>query len=175
MPNTLALRAGFPRDDILALSARYTLEHPAGLLTDIGRRSRTAGFYTRDDFVVMCDSGKAKKPCGAGLARQIEDETRIALNTTSERKRIASLMRLSGVWWATASVFLHYTLEDQYPILAQMPLWSWGCDDKPEINFEFWWAYVEARALRSECHVTMHDLDGALRQFATDQRQLHGS
>jgi hypothetical protein len=122
----------------------------------------------------MCESAKSNKNCGAASARQIDDATRIALNTTSERQRIASLMRLSGVSWPTASVFLHYTLDDQYPILAQMPLWSWGCD-KPEINFEFWWVYVEAsRALRSECRVTMHDLDSALRQFAIDERQPQG-
>jgi hypothetical protein len=171
MPNALALRPGFPKGDILALAARYTSEHPAGLLIDIGRRSRTAGFYTRDDFVVMCESANSSKHCRAGSARQIEDATRIALNTASERERIGSLMHLSGVSWLTASVFLHYTFEDQYPILAQMPLWSLGCN-KPGINFEFWWTYVEAsRSLRSECHVTMRDLDGALRQFAIDQRQ----
>lgn len=174
MGNILALRAGFPTDDISALATRYNSEHPVGSLIDIGRRSRAAGFYTRDDFVFICESFKSSKHCGTASARQIEDATRIALNTTSERKRIASLMRLSGVSWATASVFLHYTFEDQYPILAQMPLWSWSYDN-PEMNFEFWWAYVEAsRALRSECHVTMHDLDSAFRQFAIDQRQPHG-
>jgi hypothetical protein len=118
MAYALALRAGFPKDDILALAARYDLEHPAGLLIDIGRRSRAAGFYTRDDFVVVCESSKSSKHCGAASARQIEDATRIALSTTSERKRIASLMRLSGVSWSTASVFLHYTFEDQYPIVV---------------------------------------------------------
>jgi hypothetical protein len=174
MGNVLALRAGFPKSDILALAGRYNLEHPAGLLIDIGSRSRAAGFYTRDDFVVVCESSKSSKHCGAASAQQIEDATRMALNTTSERKRIASLTRLSGVSWPTASVFLHYTFEDQYPILAQMPFWSWGCDN-PEINFEFWWAYVEAsRALRSECRVRMHDLDSALRQFAIGERQPHG-
>jgi hypothetical protein len=62
---------------------------------------------------------------------------------------MASMMRVSGVSWPTASVFLHYTFEDQYPILAQMPLWSLGCEDT-EISFDFWSAYVEAsRTLRS--------------------------
>jgi hypothetical protein len=173
--NILALRAGFPKDEISALAARYTLEHPAGLLIEIGRRSRGAGYYTRDDFVVMCESANSSKHCGAGSTRQIEDATRIALNTTSERERIRSLMSLSGVSWPTASVFLHYTFEDQYPMLAQMHLWSWGCD-KTDINFAFWWAYVEAnRSLRSECPVTMHVLDIALRQFAIDQRELQAS
>jgi hypothetical protein len=170
--NILALRAGFPKNEISALAARYTLEHPAGLLIEIGRRSRGAGYYTRDDFVVMCESANSSKHCGAGSSRQIEDATRIALNTTSERERIRSLITLSGVSWPTASVFLHYTFEDQYPTLAPTTLWSWGCD-KTDTNFEFWWAYVEAnRSLRSECRVTMHTLDTALRQFAVDQREL---
>jgi hypothetical protein len=122
----------------------------------------------------MCESAKFNKHCRANSARQIEDATRIALNTTSERRRIASLMCLSGVSFATATVFLHYTFDDQYPILAQTPLWSWGCEDI-QINFDFWSAYVEAsRALRTECRVTMHDLDNALRQFAIDERQPHG-
>jgi hypothetical protein len=57
----LALRAGFPKNDILALAGRYNLENPVGLLIDIGRRSRAAGFYTRDDFGVMCESAKSNK------------------------------------------------------------------------------------------------------------------
>jgi hypothetical protein len=171
MGNVLALRAGFPKYDILALARRYNLEHPAGLLIDIGRRSRTAGFYTRNDFVVMCESAKSNKHCFDNSSQRIDRATRLCLSTTSERERISSLMYLSGVSWRTASVFLHYTFEDQYPILAQTNLWSLGCDDKPEISFEFWWAYVEAsRTLRSECHVTMHDLDSALRQFAIERR-----
>jgi hypothetical protein len=37
-------------------------------------------------------------------------------------------------------------------------------------NVEFWWAYVKAiRTIGYECHVTMRNLDRALRQYAIEQ------
>jgi len=80
---------------------------------------------------------------------------------------------LGGVAWRGAAVFLHFSFEDKYPTLAQSALWTWGHEKRVDVNFQFWWAYVEAcRALRTECGVTMHDLDLALRQFG-DERRTH--
>src|SRR4051794_39752194 len=113
-----------PKEAIPALAAQYFLGHSVELLVEIADRSRAKGFYTRDDFLVMCRSVRASKSCTANPAGQIETETRICLSTDSEHERIHSLMRLSGVSWSTASVFLHYTFEDQYPMLTQETLWS---------------------------------------------------
>jgi hypothetical protein len=166
-----ALRSGFPKDEIPALAAQYAVGHSVESLIEIGHRSKATGFYMPDDFSVICRSARNNRNCDVNSARKIEKETRISLSTNSEQERVYSLMRLSGVSWSTASLILHYTFEDQYPILAQESLWSWGYDEKPDQTFNFWWAYVKAnRDLRSECGVTMQTLNGALRQFALNDR-----
>ncbi len=170
MPYVFELRGGFPKAEMAVLAARCAFGEQDDLLSEIGSRSRAAGYYTRVDFVRMCKSANANKQCDANSDHYIERWTRIAMSSASERDRIRSLMHLSGVSWLTASVFLHYTFENEYPILAQGVLWSWGYDHKPELNFDFWWAYVQAsRALCSECNVTMRTLDRALRQYAIEQ------
>jgi hypothetical protein len=49
--DALALRATFPKLQIRALNNRCGFLPVMGPLTDIGTRSREAGFYTRDDFL----------------------------------------------------------------------------------------------------------------------------
>jgi hypothetical protein len=170
MPYALELRYGFSKAEITALAARCAFGDQDDLLNEIGLRSRAAGYYTRADFVRMCKSTNANKQCDANSDHYIERWTRISLSSASERDRIRSLMHLSGVSWLTASVLLHYSFENEYPILAQSALWSWGFDHKPELNLEFWRAYVQAnRDLCSECRITMRTLDRALRQYAIEQ------
>ena len=113
MGHTLAIRSGFPRDQIPALAAQDSLSHPDQILIEIGRRSRTAGFYTRDDFMLMCESVAPRLRCESNSAQRIDRETRICIGTTSERARINSLMTLSGISWTTGSVVLHYTFENE--------------------------------------------------------------
>ena len=157
-----------------ALAARRVFGDEDRTLSEVCRRSQAAEFYTWEDFVLVCQWAKATKYSVFNSAQAIERESRVAFSTNSERERIGALMRLSGVWWLTASILLHFMFEDQYPTLARGALWSWGFDEKPDVNFEFWWAYVEAcRTLASECRVNMRDLDRALRQFTTEQQGQH--
>jgi hypothetical protein len=172
MSHVFNLRRGFPKAEITALAMRSSSAQKDGLLGEIGRRSRAAGCYTREDFLVVCDPPNhgMKRHCEANSSDLIDRTTRITLSTSSERVRIGSLMRLSGVSWHTASMFLHFTFGNSYPILTQGSIWSWGFDDPPALSFDFWQGYVEAcRALASECHVSMRILVRALAQFAMEQ------
>ena len=171
MPFTFRLRPGFPKAHAGALAARRTFDDER--LVDIGRRSRDAGYYDADDFLIICESATNTKLCSANPSERIKRHTAAAIAATSERHRICSLMRLSGISWRMASVVLHFTFEDQYPTLSRRTLWSWGYDTKPEVlNFSFWWGYVEAsRNAAQECSLTMRNLDRALRQFATEQKE----
>jgi hypothetical protein len=143
-------------------------------LIEIGNRSQAAGFYTRDDFLRVCGITPSKH-CAAYSEEVIERKTRVALNpATPERERIEGLVRLSGLSWFTASALLHYAHKDGYPVLAARVLWAWGFDERPmNINFAFWWAYVQAsRELSSELGVNMRELNRALWQFATEEKRL---
>ena len=174
MSQVFNLRPGFPKGEVTALATRSSSGRSVRedeLLSEIGCRSRVAGFYTRDDFIVMCEwNNGSHKHCEANSTDLIGRSTRITLTTSSEHERISSLMRLSGVSWGTASVFLHFTFGDSYPILTSGAVWSWGFDDRPRLTLSFWNAYVEAcRALASECRVSMRVLCRALAQFAVEQ------
>jgi hypothetical protein len=170
MPYIFRLRSGFPKVQAAALAARRTFDDRE--LIRIGRRSREAGLYSPDDFLKISESATSTKLCGTNMPERIKRNTSIAISSTSERTRICAFMRLAGVSWYTASVFLHYTFENQYPTLSRRTLWSWGYDKKPGfVSFSFWSDYVQAsRDLAEECHVTMRDLDRALRQYTTEQK-----
>src|ERR1044071_7012629 len=99
MPHTFGLRCRFPKAEITVLAARYAFGDQDDLLSKIGHRSWTAGYYTRVDFVRICESANASKQCDANSDHYIGRWTRIALSSTSERERMRSLMHLSGVAW----------------------------------------------------------------------------
>src|SRR5215475_6885335 len=164
MPYIFRLRSGFPKSQAAALAARRTFDDRELII--IGRRSRAAGLYSVDDFLKICEISTSAKLCGTNLPERIKNNTSLAISSTSERTRIRAFMRLAGVSWYTASVFLHYTFENEYPVLSRRTMWSWGYDKKPAVvSFPFWWDYVLAsRLLAQECDLTMRDLDRALRQ-----------
>jgi hypothetical protein len=165
------LRSGFPKIQAAALAARRTFDD--GELISIGRSSREVGLYSRADFLKICESSTSAKLCSTNLPERIKQHTSQAISSASERTRICALMRLAGVSWYTASVFLHYTFENEYPVLSRRTLWSWGYDKKPRaVSFSFWSDYVQAsRDLAQECCINLRDLDRALRQYTTEQKE----
>ena len=66
----------------------------------------------------LLDRTRAEK-----IQKTVEDITRIALSTNSERLRIESLTLLDGVSWPSASVLLHFGHKDPYPILRHFELY----------------------------------------------------
>lgn len=177
MPDVFTLRSDFPktRAGIASLVKRCQLGDGDGELIAIGNRAQAAGFYTRNDFLRVCEFTKSKA-CGSNSEENIQRTTRISLlPATPERKRVDGLLRLSGVSWLTASALLHYGHRDAYPVLATRILWAWGLDERPaNINFTFWWTYVQAsRVLCSELGVGMRELNRALWQFASERRGFY--
>jgi hypothetical protein len=140
----------------------------------IGERSRLAGFYTKQDFLTICEwktRGRPRRHYQRNSEEDVRRLTAIALTTPDEKKRITTLLELHGVSWPTASVLLHLAHKDPYPILDFRALWSLQCD-RTYYSFSFWREYVRAcRALAAQCGVSMRDLDRALWQYSTENQQ----
>jgi len=142
---------------------------------EIGERSRLAGFYTRQDFLTVCEwktRGRPRRHYQRNSEEDVRCLTGIALTSADEKKRITALLDLHGVSWPTASVLLHLAHKDPYPILDFRALWSLQCE-RTSYTFSFWREYVQAcRALATECAVSIRDLDRALWQYSNEnQRQ----
>lgn len=164
--------------------------------TDIEHRiaptAKARGYPTKLEFLDICywKSPRSKPLCTKNPDEFIRAVAATALSTPSERLRIEVLTLLSGVGWPMASAILHWIHPDPYPILDVRALWSVGwsrIDDKPSFaydfddwppgvekslfvfDFEHWWEYtIYCRQLRSQCGVTMRDLDRALWQYAKE-------
>jgi hypothetical protein len=154
---------------VLQWAQRYSYADDDDEVQQIGERSRRAGFYTREDFLSVCEWKTRGRPRRHYIRNSEEDvhrQTAIALTSSHEETRILSLIALHGVSWPTASVFLHFTHNDPYPILDVRALWSLQCD-RTYYTFDFWWHYVEAcRILSVDCAVSMRDLDRALWEYS---------
>jgi hypothetical protein len=167
------IRHEFPKANIADLASRSKLFEKDDTLIDIGRRSRETGKFTREDFIIVCESAQASmRLCLANSPENIARATQITLSSNSDRQRISSLMRLSGVSWFSASWFLHLVFEDEYPILSRNGLWSSGFESKRELTFEIWWEYVQGcRSLAAERRVSLRTVSRALAQFAIEQHE----
>ena len=107
-------------------------------------------------------SRAAKNP-----ADYVQEITKIAFRTESERLRIEVLTLLDGVGWPMASVILHFCANDRYPILDVRALWSLGIDYPVRYDCAFWDSYTTTcRDLADQSGSTMRIVDRALWQFA---------
>src|SRR5687768_13258334 len=90
-------------------AARYAYEDDADVIC-IGQLARERGYYTRHEFLTVFrwKTTRSAPLVALNSAESIEATTRVALSqASSERERVGALRSLSGVDWATASVFLH--------------------------------------------------------------------
>jgi hypothetical protein len=165
----ITLEPRFKLKKVRALAASYSYPDDA-VAIEAGQRAKAAGFYTRKDFLAICNWKSARtRPLWSDNCEQVVREvTRVVLSTKLEQLKIGALLVLRGVNWPTASVLLHFGSRARYPILDYRALWSLGNDKPPAAyTFEYWWAYTEAcRRLAKQARVTMRVLDRALWQYS---------
>ncbi len=160
----------FPKSEVLHWAKHYSYPDDDTEVREIGKRSRLAGFYTRGDFLRVCEwktRGRPRRHYERNSEEDVRRQTAIALTSAhDEETRIRSLTALHGVSWPTASVFLHLAHNEPYPILDFRALWSLHCE-RSHYTFDFWWDYVQAcRALAADCGVSIRDLDRALWEYS---------
>jgi hypothetical protein len=165
----------FPKKDISYWLSRYPDSPDLELENEIVLQVRQRGYFHKHEFERL---SYWKSPRTQSRVRQnppefIEDVTRIALSTPSERLRIEILNLLNGVNWPTASVVLHFCHTEPYPILDYRALWSLGVEAKSVMpyRFEIWYEYTQfCRNLANKTNVTMRELDRALWQFSKENQ-----
>jgi len=151
----------FPKSEVPDWAKRYSYADDDRVL-EIGERSRTAGYYTREDFLGVCEwktRGRPRRHYQPNSEEDVRRVTAIALCSLEEKTRIVSLIGahggLRGVSWPTASVLLHLAHQEPYPILDFRALWSLQVE-RSHYTFGFWQEYVQAcRALAVECGVLL--------------------
>jgi hypothetical protein len=126
------------------------------------------GFLTLEDLTAVTKwKWKGSRPtdlANLNTREEIEEVTRFAFKSSSERIRIMSLLILNGVQWPMASVILHFAFEDRYPILDRRAMKAvTGVEKIPTYNFDLWKTYYSL--CRKKIHnyeISMRDLDKAL-------------
>jgi hypothetical protein len=167
----------FLKTDVPTWAKKYSYGEDERVL-EIGVRSRSAGYYKRDDFLEVCEwktRGRPRRHYQRNSEQDVRRVTAIALSSADEKTRITSLIGahggLRGVSWPTASVLLHLAHKDPYPILDFRALWSLQVE-RSYYTFNFWQDYVQAcRALAVECDVSMRDLDRALWEYSNKNQR----
>jgi hypothetical protein len=174
----------FPKSELPEWAKGYAYVDDDRVL-EIGERSRRAGYYTREDFLEVCEwktRGRVRRHYQRNSEEDVRRVTRMALSCADEPTRLWTFVApgLVGVQMPTASVLLHFassdprstvTADKAYPIIDFRALWSLNCEKRRD-TFEFWWGYVQAcRALAAECGVSMRDVDRALWEYSNQNQQ----
>ena len=172
------LRPRFPLKDVEYWASRYAYADDAAVEA-IGAKAARYGYYTRRQFlrVAKWKSPRTQHLCAENTEADIKRATALALSADDERQRIQALTNLRGVGLPTASVFLHLSARDPFPIIDFRALWSLGVEEAPaDYTFDFWWTYVATcRSLAAEAGVPMRILDRALWQYSKEhQRRREG-
>jgi hypothetical protein len=160
--------------EIRAYANRYSSEDDARVLA-LGRAAHERGYYRLAEFVEAC---RWKTPRSAPLvarntAGEVRSATRIALaEDAAERTRIGALRQLHGVQWPTASVLLHLSCPDRWPILDVRALHALGVRGTTSYSYALWEEYVEVfRTLAARAGVDGRTLDRALWHWSRAQEQ----
>ncbi len=158
-------------DEIAAYAAHYQDLGDVRVLAN-GRAAHKRGYYTRREFVEAC---RWKTPRSAPLvasntAARVRGASRTALRKdTPERERMRALRELHGVGWPTASVLLHLTSPDRWPILDVRVVHALGLRDAT-YGYAFWEAFVRNhRDLVERAGIDGRTLDRGLWQWSAKQ------
>lgn len=123
------------------------------------------GFLDKSTFLELAKwkSNRLLGHAAENSGSDVEEITRFALSTSSERGRITSLLGLAGVGWPMASVILHVCHSERYPILDVRALGTLGFKKQPRYNYTFWIQYVDfCRRASGEFSTDMRTFDRAL-------------
>lgn len=165
-------RLRFPESQIVRYADRYEYagdDEIIALRSGIVKR----GYLVRDELfkVARWKAPRNQSRVLQNSEEDVEEVTRFALGTRSERAKIESLLILVGVAWPMASVILHFFHEERYPILDFRALWSVQMEVPSYYHFEFWIQYARfCREVADKNGVDLRTLDQALWQYSSENQ-----
>ena len=163
----------FDKDDILYWANRYSFDSDDEP-TKIGRTAKEKGILSADQLFKLCQWKSSRKAAEARKNSEltVREITRFSFSTPDNYCKISSLILLKGVQWPTASVILHFCLDDDLPILDVRAIWSLGKNKPSSYNYEYWEEYVSCcQAISKENNVSVRTLDKALWQFSKENQK----
>lgn len=169
-PSRFALR--FDQAQIPVLARRYSYPGEERVVSEISPAVRERGYYTRAEFLEVCEwkTARSKSRAAKNTEEEVREATRLALSVSAEALRIWIPLALSGVSWPTASVLLHFGHSDRYPILDVRALEALGVTQTVLYTLPFWNAYVAAcRKIDDETGYGMRTIDRALWQWSKER------
>lgn len=131
------------------------------------------GYLTPEQLYQICHWKSHRRPAlaRANPAEFVREITAFAFTAKCEESRIGALTLLRGVGYPTASVILHFCVDNSYPILDWRALESLGIEDPPPYTAEFWVQYTSyCRALARRHGLTVRELDMALWQYSNERK-----
>jgi hypothetical protein len=170
-------RLRFDRSRIEDWASKYSYQGEEVIEEEIGPWAKANGYLSKEHFLSICHwkTPRSRPHCESNDAEFIRAVTTASFSTVNERFRIEVLTLLAGVEWPTASVILHFCIENRYPILDFRALWSLNVDVPATYGFELWWAYTQfCRNIAHESGVKMRTLDRALWQFSKENQPSSG-
>ena len=102
----------------------------------------------------------------------VREITTFAFAAKHEESRIGTLVLLHGVQYPTASVILHFCVDNTYPILDFRAIWSLGMEQPTVYSTSYWLKYIEVcRSLSQKHGMSVRELDMALWQFSKEHQK----
>lgn len=161
-----------PPDELRTYQARYDYEADPKL-DHVRKASRQQRYLTSDQ---LHEVARWKSKRRAALVKENEEDfvreiTTFAFSAKYEQSRIGTLILLAGVHYPTASVILHFCVDDSYPILDFRAIWSLGLNQPSVYSPEYWIEYTKTcRDLASTHGLTVRELDMALWQYSREHQ-----
>ena len=158
---------------IQEIASRYDYSINEDELAGLRPKVQARGYLSKEELQQIA---YWKAPRSSGHIRTNSDDyvheiTALALQAKNERARIEILTLLDGVSWPTASVILHFSHSDPYPIIDFRALWSVSLEVPSQYGFNLWWCYTEfCRSIAEKNHVDMRTLDRALWQYSKEKQ-----
>ena len=161
-----------PTNEIRSYLERYDYEADPKL-AHIRAAAKEQQYITRSQLHEIA-LWKSKRR--AALVNENEEDfvreiTEFAFCSSYEHSRVGALVLLAGVHYPTASVILHFCVDDSYPILDFRAIWSLSLKQPSVYSPKYWVKYTNVcRSLAKEHGLTVRELDMALWQYSRENQ-----
>lgn len=162
-----------PIEQIRSYIERYDYEADPKL-AHIREAAKVQGHLTRNQLheVALWKSRRRAALVMDNEENFVREITEFAFRAKHEQSRIGSLVLLAGVQYPTASVVLHFCVDETYPILDFRAIWSLGLKQPTVYTPQYWINYTRVcRSLAAEHRLTVRQLDMALWQYSREHQK----